>query len=270
ATAAIVRTLFRLTITRRRLLEWTTAGEANRSVRTTVVGFYRTMWANPIAGILALVLAPDPTMAALAIAWLASPAIAWFISRPIDVSGPRLAAEERVLFRSIARRTYAYFERFVTEDDHWLPPDNYQEGPSEQLARRTSPTNIGLGLLSELCAYDLGYQSHGRFADRVTRTLATLDQLERYEGHFLNWYDTATLRPLGSHYVSTVDSGNLVACLLVLAAGAEEMIQDPIVRPALYDGIQDALRVLDEELGKASRSQLDVIRSALAEAPLTA
>ncbi len=109
----------------------------------------------------------------------------------------------------MARKTWGFFEKFVGPEDHWLPPDNYQEHPVGVLAHRTSPTNIGVSLLSTLAAYDFGYISVDRLLERTARTLHSLGQLERYRGHFLNWYDTLTLQPLYPKYVSSVDSGNL-------------------------------------------------------------
>ena len=143
--------------------------------------------------------------------WIIAPGVAYWLSKPVGPRERPLSDRERLLLRRTARKTWRYYETFVTEADAWLPPDNYQEGDEPRLARRTSPTNIGMTLLSTLAAHDLGYLTTAALIRRLDRTLTTLEGLERHEGHFLNWYDTATLAPLHPRYVSTVDSGNLAA-----------------------------------------------------------
>jgi hypothetical protein len=153
-------------------------------------------------------------------AWLASPLVAWWLSRPVVPRRLALGAEDAEQLRLIARRTWHYFERFVTATDHWLPPDNVQEAPEPRIAHRTSPTNIGMGLgLDAGPAHDLGYLDTGELADRTESTLATVEALERHAGHLFNWYDTESLSPLAPRYVSTVDSGNLAGALMTLSAG---------------------------------------------------
>src|SRR5439155_16416856 len=150
------------------------------------------------------------------LAWFVSPLVAYLVSRPLPDRDPPLSPADRAELRRTARKTWRFFEAFVTAADHWLPPDNYQEDPKGVVAHRTSPTNVGLFTLSTLSAHDLGYLTLPDLATRVGRTFDTLDRLERYRGHFLNWYETTTLHPLPPAYVSTVDSGNLLACLLAL------------------------------------------------------
>ena len=130
-----------------------------------------------------------------------------------------LSDGQRDFLRRLARRTWAFFETHVDEVNHWLPPDNVQEHPALVVARRTSPTNIGLALLANLSACEFGYVTIGQAVARIANTLQTLEELPRYKGHFYNWYDTATLQPMLPHYVSTVDSGNLVGHLLTLRQG---------------------------------------------------
>ena len=144
------------------------------------------------------------------VGWLAAPFIAWALSQPRAPRQRALAPHERAQLRRLARKTWHYFEVFVGPDDHWLPPDNFQEAPGEHLARRTSPTNIGMGLLATLAARDLGFITTRELIARTAHTLDTCEGLERHEGHLLNWYDTTTLAALWPRYVSTVDSGNLV------------------------------------------------------------
>ncbi len=145
--------------------------------------------------------------------------------------------------RSLARRTWRYFDDLVGPESHWLPPDNSQLALRIGVAQRTSPTNIGLWLTSALAAADLGYLGIDQLAERLEHTMETLGKLERYEGHLLNWYDTRTLEPLAPRYVSTVDSGNLLASLWVLAHGCRELLHRPVVGHASLRGLRDTLAI---------------------------
>src|SRR5262249_51082016 len=180
--------------------------------------------------------------------WLSSPALAWWISRPRAARVVKLTSEQTVFLRKLARRTWAYFERFVDAGDHWLPPDNYQEVPVAMVAHRTSPTNMGLALLADLAAYDFGFVTAGRLIERVGNALQTMEKLERHENHFFNWYNTQTLQPLAPRYVSTVDSGNLAGHLLTLRAGIAGLPADRIIDLRLFAGMIDTGRLLVESL----------------------
>jgi hypothetical protein len=173
--------------------------------------------------------------AVILLSWLFSPAIAAWLGRPLVRREPRLAAGDVLFLRALARRTWAFFDSCVTAADHWLPPDNFQEHPAPALAHRTSPTNMGLALLANLAAYDFGYIPSSELVVRTARALATMKSMQRYEGHFYNWYDTLTLEPLAPRYVSAVDSGNLAGHLMTLAPGAararrREGVRCPLVR----------------------------------------
>jgi cyclic beta-1,2-glucan synthetase len=157
---------------------------------------------------------------------------------------PRLSENQHRFLEKLSRKTWRYFEEFVTAEDHWLPPDNIQQNPSRVVASRTSPTNIGMALLADLAAYDFGYCSAAQFLARTQRTFETLSRMERYRGHFFNWYNTRTLAPLLPCYVSMVDSGNLAANLLVLRSGCQELSEARILPPRMFGGLRDTLRVL--------------------------
>ncbi len=250
---AIVRTLVRVHWTKRRLLEWRTSSEADRSARSDLLGFWRTMGFAPITAVVALIgisqLNPDVWVAASSFLamWLMSPLVAWCLSRPIQSKVIRLKEQQRLFLRNMARRTWRYFEVFVNADDNWLPPDNVHVNPNPVLASRTSPTNIGMALLADLAAYDFGYCSVARLVERTKNTFGTLSKMEKYRGHFFNWYDTRTLAPLLPRYVSTVDSGNLAGHLMVLGAGFQQIIEAPILPSRLFDGLHDTLSVLLQE-----------------------
>jgi cyclic beta-1,2-glucan synthetase len=262
---AIAVTLVRLVVTRRGLLEWETAATtatqaAGVSGQKALRRFASEMVSSPImAGVAGVaVMALDrsawPAAAPFLLLWTAAPVVAYWLSVPV---GPRvrpLTDAERMLLRRTARQTWRYFETFATAAEAWLPPDNYQEnGDAPKLARRTSPTNIGMGLLSTLAAHDLGYLATDALTMRLDRTLTTLEGLERYQGHFLNWYDTATLAPLHPRYISTVDSGNLAGALIALTQGLQALIARPQTQIQLWEGLADTA----DHLATASSSSTD-------------
>jgi cyclic beta-1,2-glucan synthetase len=248
---AIVLTLVRLTATRRRLLEWETAAASEARTgaaggRTSARHFLREMRASPsIAGVGLLVLAAHrpatlPVALPLLAAWAAAPWIASALSRPRPGGRPLAGEADGRSLRRAARGAWRYFERHVGAADHALPPDNVQEAPELRVAHRTSPTNIGMGLLATLAAHDLGFIAADELASRVDATLTTMEGLERFEGHLLNWYDTESLAPLAPRYVSTVDSGNLAAALSTVAEGLREVgLSSLALRAASFaDGIR--------------------------------
>jgi cyclic beta-1,2-glucan synthetase len=241
---AIARAGSRVIVTRRKLLEWRTASDAQRTARIGVGRAFATMWPGPLAAAAVAWLAPDALLAASPVLalWAIAPLWSWWSSRPIAPVRPQLSLAERRFVHAIARRTWRWFETYVTAADHHLPPDNVQDEPPRGAAHRTSPTNIGMALIANLAAYDFGYLAAGELIARITATLATLAKLARYRGHFYNWYDTTTLAPLGPLYVSTVDSGNLAGHLVTLAGGLDELA-DRAARPSPA-GLGDALTVL--------------------------
>ena len=230
---AIIRTGVRILITRKLLLEWNPSGDGDRPGRSDLAASYRTMWIAPFIALTAAIYLALSRPAVLSVAgpilglWFASPVIAWWISRPLTRRPARLTADQTLFLHKISRKTWAFFETFVGPEDHWLPPDNYQEHPVVGVAHRTSPTNMGLTLLANLAAYDFGYISAGRLIERTSNALHTMAALERHRGHFYNWYDTQSLQPLLPMYISTVDSGNLAGHLLTLRAGLLALPDQP-------------------------------------------
>jgi cyclic beta-1,2-glucan synthetase len=254
---AIVRTLVRLAITRRHLLEWTTAAHSARASGGRSARSLPLLVLVPgplVAGAsLAAVLAGNPAAlgaaAALATPWLVSPALALLTGAPRRPAAMReMQPDERQLLRDVALRTWMFFERLLTSEDHWLPPDNYQEGRAGAVARRTSPTNIGMALTAMLSAWDLGYIGPLELEALVLNTLESMLRLKRHRGHLLNWYGTEDLRPLEPQYVSTVDSGNLAVALITLRHGLTEIARTPVFRPVLMEGLADTIRSADEVL----------------------
>ena len=254
---AVVRTLGRVYGSRRRLLEWTTAAVTARSVRRTdtLAFMARRMWMGPaIAAALGAGLALLPGPGALPAAapllglWGLSPAIAYGVSRRRRrLREPRGEfPEERA--RSLARRVWGYYERFQVPAEHWLVPDHFQEDPGGEVATRTSPTNLGMALLGAVTAWDLGFAGTPGFIARLGRSVDGMDGLERVRGHFLNWYDTTTCEPLGPRYISTVDSGNLAAALVVTAEALREAPGRALWTSDRARGVTDTLRVAGETL----------------------
>jgi cyclic beta-1,2-glucan synthetase len=257
---AMLRTLYRLRIGKG-LLEWTPAALSARRLagRAGRGSVWREMAAAPLTalGAGAFLAAYRPGALAFAfpllLVWFLSPEIARFMSRPQRRRVERLTPQETRRFRLLARRTWLFFETFVGPDDQWLPPDHFQEDPRGEVARRTSPTNIGLLLLSTVSAYDLGYAGVLSVARRLKETLDTLGRMERDRGHLYNWYDTTNLQPLAPRYVSAVDSGNLAACLLAVKQSCADLTTSPIIGAARWDGMLDTVGVLDEVIAAASR-----------------
>ena len=250
---AITRTLVRLFLTRRHLLEWVPAAQAAIGRRLDLLDFYRVMASGGAVGVAALTVplltghGAWPLAVPLAALWIASPAIARGISRPPGIAGRMfVSTADGQALRVVARRTWRFFETFVTAADHTLPPDNFQEDPAPALAHRTSPTNMGLYLLSVTAARDFGWLGTEEAAERLQATLATMGRLARFRGHFYNWYDTSDLRPLDPPYVSTVDSGNLAGHLITLANACREWSTLPPTTTRRLSGIADALELARE------------------------
>ena len=240
---AITRSLVRLR-TGRHLLEWKTAAQAGSGAVPRYLAHYVRHLGGLGLGLgtcgLAYAIRPESLLVVLpfGLAWLAAPAIARRISQPHAVSAPQsLTAADRQTLRLIARRTWRYFETFVTAADNFLPPDNFQEIPKPVVARRTSPTNIGLYLLAVTAAHDMGWISQAEAALRLEQTLQTMQRMPRFRGHLYNWHDTADLRVLDPPYVSAVDSGNLAGHLIAVAQACEAWALQATPNP---QGLQDA------------------------------
>ncbi len=286
---AIARTLMRLLVTRRNLLEWRTAAQSGSSANLEPFGFYRRMVAAVVLGLLAgvLVLALRPSSWWLALpfvlAWIVSPTIARWVSLPKgETALEALSSNDRITLRLIARRTWHYFERYLVAEDHFLPPDNFQEIPQPIVAHRTSPTNIGLALISTVSAHDFGWLGLLDSLDLLEATFKSTQSLEQHRGHLFNWYDTQTRTALEPRYVSTVDSGNLAGHLIALAQACRELIEKPVLGPQVLEGIADSVRLVrivanrmpeDRRSQTMGRSALDqailALESGLQEKPTT-
>jgi cellobiose phosphorylase len=251
---AILRTNWRVLVSRRRLLEWNPSGRPAAHAQNGLSGYWRSMWISPALALAVALglgyarLAALPVASPLLLLWGLAPWVAWWISQPILRPVPGLGSDQIRFLGTLARKTWLYFETHVTAQDNWLPPDNVQEYPVAVVAHRTSPTNIGLALLANLAACDFGYISFGECLQRTRRTLHSLSLLERHQGHFFNWYDTQQLKPLQPEYVSSVDSGNLAGHLLTLRPGLLAMLDAPILSPRLFQGLSDTCNIVYDSI----------------------
>ena len=261
---AITRSIYRQFISHRYLLEWETAADTDKRLDVSFKTMYRTMWPVVLFVLLAVLTVSYsfPTKLGqfipLAIVWMSSLWVAYRVSVPNRHTKEILSLSEQIALRRFARKIWAFFEEFVCLEDHWLPPDNVQIDPPNGVAHRTSPTNIGLALLTNLSARDFGYITLGSMYERIEHTLQTIEGLGQWEGHLYNWYDTQSLLPLEPRYVSTVDSGNFVVYLLTLKSGLAETIRDkPLLDQQLARGLKDTYNLLIEVVGKGTYEELD-------------
>ena len=253
---AMLRTAWRMWISHRHLLEWSPAQVTAARDSNSFWASYRNMAIEPLIAVgVAVYLylrlpVVYPVAGPILLLWLCAPLITWLVSRPLPKIVAELSPQQKIYLQKLSRKTWAFFDVLVNETENWLPPDNLQEVPVPVIAHRTSPTNIGLALLSNLSACDFGFITTGQFIDRTQKTFATLGRMERYHGHFYNWYDTQTIGPLLPHYVSTVDSGNLAGHLLTLRQGIIALRGERVVTENIFEGISSTLRVLADNVGK--------------------
>jgi len=253
-TDAIFTTIFRMLVSHKRMLQWRTTAHTIQlfGKKTKIFLVWSQMGAAILLSISLLtitaVLCTDALPAALPLllTWMISPAIAQWISKPLEVDTPQLSDTQTRQLHRLACRTWMFFEHYVSPEGNWLPPDHYQENPRGLVVNHTSPTNIGMLLLSTLAAHDMGYLGTLNLSLRLNFAMEAMSKLERYHGHFLNWYEISSLKPLHPRYVSTVDSGNLAGCLLVLLQGIDDIQRKPFLRWQSWEGYLDTLDVLNE------------------------
>ncbi|HEX4951034.1 MAG TPA: glucoamylase family protein [Blastocatellia bacterium] len=253
---AIARVAYRKLISGKHLLEWVTAAQTESSSKHDREAFWELMYPVTIFAVLlsllVVVLRPQALWLALPflLVWAASPMLAYFVSstgRTFKEASRELSQEDRQTLRLIARRTWRFFETFVGDTDHWLPPDNFQEDPRPVIAHRTSPTNMGLLLLSTCAARDFGYVGLLETVERLELSFVSLRKLEKFHGHFFNWYDTTTLAPLHPQYISTVDSGNLAGHLIAVKQAVLDLSEQKLFDARWLQGLADTLTLLREE-----------------------
>ncbi|MHB1922763.1 MAG: glucoamylase family protein, partial [Chitinophagaceae bacterium] len=266
---AILRTNWRLVITKKKLLEWTPSSSSYSLPGKGILSVYLSMWVGPLLALICFFVFLSTTPGTLFVAspflilWFLAPALAWSLSTPELEETQKLPEEQNLFLHKTARKIWSFFEQFVTQEENWLPPDNIQEQPVYTIAHRTSPTNIGLTLLANLAAYDFGYISEGELVLKSSRTIQTLMQMERYRGHFYNWYDTKTLLPLHPKYVSTVDSGNFIGHILTLRQGFLNLRNQPILNESIFSGLRTTIEIIKETPNNRHSVLIDKILSLL-------
>jgi cellobiose phosphorylase len=242
---AIMVTLVRVLITKKKMLEWVTSADEEKGQSNSLMSYVFAMRFSSLLGIPLVVLAflfkPENTLISMifAVIWGIAPFVAYYISKGKDVPKEVLTINELKELRQVARKTWRYFEEFANKKNNYLAPDNYQEEPYRGLAFRTSPTNIGLGLMATITARDLGYICLEEMLVQLEKTVSSMGKMDHWNGHLYNWYDTRTLKPLRPRYISTVDSGNLVCYLMTLRQGLFEYFQRPLLDTDFIKGIED-------------------------------
>lgn len=270
-THAVLLANWRLTVSKKNLLKWTPSAAVAKNNCNALVRNVVSMWIAPTLGIGCLIGLAYTNIETLMMVspiltlWILAPVLAWKFSEPIKEENKDLSKEQTMLLQQTARKTWGYFERFFSEEDNWLPPDNYQEEPANVIAHRTSPTNMGMALLANLAAYDFGYITGSEMAGKCALTLDSMQKLERFRGHFYNWYSTITLEVLRP-YISTVDSGNLIAHLLTLKQGLLALPNDKLFSANLFEGLYITACIIADAEPKKPVHEIEKIKNYLLQA----
>ena len=244
---AISITLIRVFVTGKNLLEWVTSADMERTQKNSLMSYVNKMKASFVFALLLPYLAytfkPETFILSLLVMvlWMSAPFVAYWISIEPVAKKVLISTDDQLKLRMAARKTWRYFEEFSNSTTHYLIPDNYQVDPPTGLAYRTSPTNIGLNLMAILSAKDLGYFGGSQMATLIDDTLSSMEDLEKWQGHLYNWYDTTTLKPMEPVYVSTVDSGNLAGYLITLRQALIATQNEALVERCFIDGLEATL-----------------------------
>ena len=261
---AIVRTIYRMTVSKKHLLQWTTAEDAENGEKTDYISYYKSMIVNVICGIVGIIVLSlvkpyiiNLSLYVICILWIIGPAIACYISKEEikKAKVKELSNDEIKYVLQIGKKTWDYFDTYINKENNYLPPDNYQEDRVNKIVKRTSSTNIGLGLLSIVSAYDLGYIDTEKLVTMLKNMLETIQKLSKWNGHLYNWYNTVTLQPLMPRYISTVDSGNFVGYLYTL----KEFLTHLLINANKSDSnadIQNLIQITNDLIEKTNFSPL--------------
>lgn len=262
---AIAKTLYRMYRSKKHLLEWTTAEEAEKNSKTDLISYNKSMWFNLVCGIGLIVFTiiklffknGSILLLGLGILWVITPSVMKIISKKQteEMAIDYLTKEEKEYLLDVGRKTWSYFKENITEKSNYLPPDNYQEDRKEQVVYRTSPTNIGLGLLAVTASYDMGYESLEDTLNLLSKMLDTISKMQKWNGHLYNWYDIKTLNPLTPKYVSTVDSGNFIGYLYTLKQFLEDIINNIKVNRHIKNNSVKSIK-LDQNVNEEKISQI--------------
>ena len=241
---AIIKTIYRIRISKKHLLEWCTAEEAETRGRTDLMSYYKTMIVNVVCGLIAILWNPI-----LAFLWIIGPLMVWYVSKENEADNKlqELSEEDKNFVLDLAGETWEYFEEYINEQNNFLPPDNFQEDRSFEIVDRTSSTNIGLALLTVVSAYDLGYIDLKSAITLIGKMIDVIQHLEKWNGHLYNWYNIRSLKPLIPRYISTVDSGNFIGYLYTLKGFLKEIIEkDDIDKSELEYDLNNLINIIDK------------------------
>ncbi len=248
---AMLRTLYRLLISKRNLLRWNTAESVDASIINTRKGYFRVMWSSLIPAvvlIILLILTKPPLIGvllygALSLGWIFAYQCAFSISQPKDVAKKEIDKDNRELLLDTARRTWQFFKDMSTRENNWLCPDNYQLSRAQKQSDKTSPTNIGLQLMAILSARDFGFETTGSVVCQLENVMNTIQKLLKWRGHLYNWYQIRTLEVLNPAYISTVDSGNYIGHLIALKNGLIELMDAPIITKNMVGELKKTMKL---------------------------
>lgn len=286
--SSIIKTIYRLKVSKQNLLEWMTAEEAEKQSKKDLLSYYKNMIINPIVGALLIlfgILIKNYMFLLFGILFTIAPYCVWYISREIKEKKAleMIDNKDKEYILEVGKRTWQFFKDNLNEKNNFLMPDNIQEDRKERVANRTSPTNIGLSLLAVISAYDLGYSELSETMNLITKMLKTIEKLPKWNGHLYNWYNTLNLEPLNPKYISTVDSGNFVGYLYTLKTfliknNAEEFLIELVTKlivdtnfTVLYDDKKRLFSIgfnIDEN--KQTDSYYDLLASEARQASLIA
>jgi len=261
---AISRALVRILFTRKKLLEWVTAEDTEKAFKGTLIDYHRKMWPSIAFGvlfplwILILNLNIFVYTIPISLAWILAPTVAYYISKPRILNFYTFSENQILKLRQLARRTWSYFDELIGNDVYWLPPDNFQVDPPKGAAYRTSPTNIGLWLMSVVSARDLGFIGTIDAVERLEHTIDTMAKLNRWNGHFYNWYSLTTLEPVEPMIISSVDSGNLAVYLIALTESLKDMLKSPLIGREMLMYVKE-LMMQQKEMAGQKKFSLDAL-----------
>ena len=264
---ASIKTLYRIFVSRKHFLEWITAEDAEKNAKKDIVSYYRNMIPNIVIGFLGFIILFLTTTSIynififlLSVLWIIAPAIFWHISKEIIItkSIEKLTQQEKEYLLKLGQKTWQYFKDNINEKSNFLPPDNYQEDRKPKIMNRTSPTNIGLGLLSVISSYDLGYENLENTIKLLDKMLETISNLPKWNGHLYNWYNLDNLQPLMPRYISTVDSGNLVGYLFTVKQFLNEQKIKLREEKELINIIENLLVIVEQLINNTDFSKLYV------------
>ena len=261
---AISKTLYRVLVTHKNLLEWTTSEESEKISRTDFMSYYKSMFINIMSGLISLVIYlqyKNIIALILGVLWIIAPSIMWYISKENEEKQAKefLTKKEQEYFLEIGRKTWNFFAKYLNEENNYLMPDNYQEDRKNKIVRRTSSTNIGLSMLAVISAYDLGYIDFDKALETLKNIIYETSTLQKWNGHLYNWYNTETKEPLIPRYISTVDSGNFVGYLYVVKIWLEEIeivANQNINSKDSVEEIQNLIEIVDKLIIDTDFSQL--------------